>query len=268
MKDNHMEFDRENTDAIFCGAFFQSRPLAQNVTVEAYAFGLNERDSKIAPSANRKLLTPGFRVLKAPAAGSIDFQVEGIGQFGRSRASTTSSDTTNLDHLAFSGHASSGYRFGVAWAPRLVLQYDYASGDRSPNDKKNQRFDLLFGARRFELGPTGIYGAIARSNMSSPGVRFELSPHRKLDAFAAYRLVWLASSRDAWTTAGLRDPTGNSGSFVGQQAEARVRWHVLPKNLSLDVGGALLVRGDFAKTAPDAAKEPAAYVYSQLTGTI
>jgi len=268
LRDNSIEFDRENTDALFWAAFFQSRPLAAQITVEAYVLGLHERDSSIAPSSNRQLYTPGVRALRLLTPGEFDFQLEVMGQFGRSRASAAATDTADLDHLAFSLHASSGLRFDVPWAPRLVLQYDYASGDNSPDDGANNRFDPLFGARRFEFGGTGLYGAIARSNVSSPGVRFEVQPHRTVDAFAAYRLVWLASARDAWTPAAVRDPTGDSGRFVGQQVEARVRWHVLPRNLSFDVGGALLVRGAFATDAPGAKDATPIYVYTQLTGTI
>jgi hypothetical protein len=268
LKDNDIAFDRENTDALLWAAFFQSRPLAAQITVEAYVLGLHEGDSGSAPSSNRQLYTPGVRALRPPTPGELDFQLEVMGQFGRSRGSAAATDTTDLDHLAFSLHASSGFRFDVPWAPRLVLQYDYATGDNSPDDGANNRFDPLFGARRFELGPTGLYGAIARSNVSSPGVRFEVQPHRAVDAFAAYRLLWLASARDAWTTAALRDPAGDSGSFVGQQVEARVRWHVLPRNLSFDVGGALLLRGELAADAPSAKTSAPVFVYTQVTGTI
>jgi hypothetical protein len=266
--ENSIEFDRENTSALFWALFFQSRPLVAEVRLEAYLLGLHEGDSDLAPSSNRQLYTPGVRALRAPTPGELDFQLEVMGQFGRSRATTEATDETDLEHLALSLHASSGFRFDVPWAPRLALQYDYATGDGSPDDAENGRFDPLFGARRFEFGPTYLYGAIARSNVSTPGVRFELSPHRTLDALAAYRLVWLASATDAWTTAGLRDPTGESGSFVGQQLEARVRWHVLPGNLSLELGGAVFLRGEFATEAPSAESSTPVYVYTQFTGTL
>ena len=150
------------------------------------------------------------------------------------------------------------------WAPRLALQYDYASGDRSPNDGRNERFDTLFGARRFDFGPTSLYGAFARSNINSPGVRLSLSPLKNVTAFVAYRAFWLASDRDAWTTAGLRDPSGRTRPYVGSQIEARVRWDVLPRNLRLEVGFAHLFRGEFIRRAPGASGQGApTYVYSQ-----
>jgi hypothetical protein len=109
---------------------------------------------------------------------------------------------------------------------------------------------------------------LARSNVSSPGVRIEVQPSARFDALATYRLLWLASSKDAWTTAAFRDSTVACGSLVGPQIEARVRFHVVPQNLSFDVGGALVLRGDFAKNAPGALGEAAAYVYAQVTGTM
>jgi hypothetical protein len=268
LEDNRIELDRENTDALLWGMFFRSRPLVARVAVEGYVVGFQEGDSALAPSANRRLVTPGFRLLRPAAPGAFDFQLEVMGQFGRSRASVRATDTADLEHLAFSLHASAGYQFALLWAPRVVVQYDHASGDRDPGDGENNRFDPLFAARRFEFGPTGVFGALARSNMLSPGLRVELQPHRSVDAFVAWRLLWLAAPRDAWTTALLHDPSGNAGDFVGQQVEARVRWQVFPLNFALDVGGAGFFRGEFATRAPRGTTAPSVYAYAQITTTL
>lgn len=267
LADNDLELDREITDALLWGAF-GAMPLGADVRVEGYVFGLHERDADDAPSANRQLITPGFRVLRAPAVRRLDVQLEAMLQLGTARASTASSETEDLPVRAASLHVSTGYTLDGAWQPRLSLAYDFASGDRDPTDDELERFDPLFGARRFELGPTSLYGAIARSNVSSPGVRVAVAPHARVEAFAAYRLVWLASARDAWTTAGVRDPSGEAGSFVGQQIEARVRWHAVPKNLALELDVAYLRRGRFAREAPGTRDAPAAYIAAQLTATI
>ncbi len=268
LADNKIEFDHENTDALFWGVFFGSAPIAAGMQVEAYVLGLHERDGSDAPSANRRLITPGARLLRAPSPGQFDFQAEAMLQVGTSRATTRATDRTDLRHRAFSSHLTGGYQFAVKGSPRVALQYDFASGDGNPNDGKNGRFDPLFGARRFDYGPTGLYGAFARSNINSPGLRFEVAPHRTVDAFAGYRLFWLASSRDAWTTAALRDPSGNSGNFVGQQIEGRIRWHLFPKNFSIEVGSAYLIRGRFATDAPGAKPSNPVFVYTQVTATI
>jgi hypothetical protein len=99
-------------------------------------------------------------------------------------------------------------------------------------------------------------------------LRVEVTPHPVLDAFAGYRISWLASSRDGWTTAGLRDPSGDSGSFLGSQVELRIRYSPLPKNLALELGGAYLVRGSFIDEVPMGKRANPVFVYTQVTGTI
>lgn len=268
LRDNAFALGQEGPEAILWATLFQTRPLAARLTMEAYVLGFHERDGGAAPSANRRLYTPGLRAVRTPFAGNFDFQIEIIGQMGRSRSTPEPTDTADLEHRAMSIHASGGFRFVAPMTPRIVAQYDYASGDRSPVDGQNNRFDPLFGARRFEFGPTGLYGAIGRANVNTPGVRLELQPDRSIDCFAAYRLVWLASAEDAWSSAALRDPTGGSGTFLGHQIEGRVRWEALPKNLAVEAGSALLVRGGFAKEAPGASVANPIYFYTQVTGTI
>jgi hypothetical protein len=260
--------DRENTAALLWAAFWSSRPVGARTRLEAFVVGLSERDTALTPSSDRRLWTPGLRALRPPATGEFDGQLEVMGQFGRSRATSAASDTTSLDHRAFFLHASIGHRFDTPWSPRLVLQFDHASGDGHPDDRDNNRFDPLFGVRRFELGPTGLFGPLARSNLTSPGLRLEMAPHRMLETFVGWRLAWLASARDAWLNAPLRDPTGQSGRDIGQQLEARLRWQALPGNMTLEFGAAVLSRGPFAHDAPDGRRGTPTYVYTQVVGTL
>jgi hypothetical protein len=258
--DNEQEFDEHDLDEQFYGAFL-STPLAGRTTLEIYTYVLDE-DSQT--SLRRELYTPGFRLLRERTAGGLDYEVESALQFGDS---TLLSDGTGLDHLAFFVHASVGYTFAAAWRPRLRVAYDYASGDRDPNDGNNERFDTLFGARRFEFGPTGIYGAIARSNLSSPELRLELRPGERTRVMTAVRGVWLAEASDAWVPAALQDPTGQSGRHVGDQIEASIRYDLLPKNVDLEVGGAYLFAGSFQERAPGGRGQDTAYAYVQMTLT-
>ncbi len=93
-------------------------------------------------------------------------------------------------------------------------------------------------------------------------------PSASTQGMLSYRLFWLASERDAWTTSGLRDVSGDSGSFLGQQVEGRLRWNVKPENVRVELGGAYLVRGGFAKNAPSASGDSALFIYTQVTATI
>jgi hypothetical protein len=50
----------------------------------------------------------------------------------------------------------------------------------------------------------------------------------------------------------VRDVTGDAGSFIGHQFEARVRTSLLSTRLQLEVGGASLSDGRFLREAPNA----------------
>ena len=265
LRENKHQLDREHETVHFWGLFAETGPqTALDIESELYIFGLNEQDSGGRPTRDRELYTPGFRVLRRAKPCRLDFELEGAFQLGSSRRTASPADRTNLQHRAFLVHAEAGWTFDGPWTPRVALEYDYASGDKRAGDKDNERFDTLFGARRFEFGPTGIYGLIARSNLNSPGLRVEVKPDKSLSAFFGYRAFWLADKTDAWVAAGIQDPTGNSGRFVGHQLEARVRWKILPGNLMWEIGGVTLIRGRFARTAPGANAGEPIQGYSQL----
>jgi alginate export protein len=251
LDDNKIRTDREHEQVLFWGGLLASPDLGPwKIRSETYFFGLHEDDASDRATRDRELYTPGFRVYRKKARAELDFEVEGVYQFGRSRRGTGAGPL--LDHSAFFVHLALGYTFDHDWKPRLILQYDYASGDRNPNDGDNNQFDTLFGARRFEFGATGIFGPIARNNVSTPGLRFEVYPIENVRLDLLYRAYWLANERDAWTAARVQDANGSSSSFVAHLFEFRGRWEIVPKNIRLEAGAAAMVRGSFARRAPGA----------------
>jgi hypothetical protein len=263
LQENDIEFDDETLDVQFWGVLIGSK-LPWFGEGGWFLFGLHEDDTNKLPTRNRSLYTPGFRLFKERRAGRFDYLLEVAFQGGRSRATPVS--PTTLEHFAHFEHAELGYTFDGAWLPRIAVQYDYASGDKDPDDGRNQRFDTLYGARRFDFGPTGIYGPFARSNINTPGIRFQVRPYRGLFAFASYRAFWLASARDVWVTTRVRDPAGRSGKFVGSQLEFGVRFSPSPGNLILESGYAHLFSGEFVHKAPNSTlRGDANYVYTQAT---
>lgn len=263
LRDNAIVFDEESLDVQFWG-LFAARDLPLVGRGALFVFGLHEQDAPDRPTRNRSLATPGFWIHRDPGVGRFDYQIEVAFQIGESRADGSS--TRDLTHVAHFHHLEVGYTFGAPGAPRVVLQYDYASGDEDPDDGSNGRFDTLFGARRFDFGPTGIYGPFARSNVMSPGLRVQVRPHERLRAFAAYRLFWLAEAKDAWTTTGIQDPTGDAGRFLGGQLELRIRVDVVDEHLRLEAGYAHLFSGSFVENAPTARRRgDSDYVYTQAT---
>ena len=270
--DDQQVFDRENTRTWFSGGFLELYDLGWSINSEIYLYHLDEGNSSSAPTRNRRYFTPGMRFSIKPAKAEFDFQLETIGQFGTVQA-TTAPNSQNLNHTAWYQHADAGYTIDMPWSPRLAFEYDYASGDQNPNDSKDQRFDTLYGARRFEFGPTGIYGAFSRANINTPGFRINVSPRSDVQASLSHRVFWLASATDCWggaTCSGnnliLQDKTGRSGNNLGQQLELTTRWD-FNSSLNFETGWTHLFKGSFAKDAPRA---PAAvdvdyfYVQSML----
>jgi hypothetical protein len=264
--ENKSAFDKETLRSIFWGMFVSTPNLPWGDHGELYLYGLHEKDGPGFLTRNRQLYTPGFRLYRLPQKNRIDYEWESILQFGTSRAFTAATDTRDLDHFAHFHHVEVGYSFSAPWSPRLILAYDYASGDSDPNDGTQGRFDPLFGATVFDFSPTGIHRPFIRSNITGPGVIFSVHPHKKVSTYLHYRAFWLASDTDIWAgNSGLQDATGGSGSFLGQQWFVRAIWRALP-NVQLEGGVAYRIDGNFQDTAPNSPREGnTLYSYIQTT---
>ena len=265
IRDNAHQWDRETTDLQLFGVF-NAQPIGEALLLETYAYGLTERDAEGFETTNRRLFTPGLRIKRAPKNGGIDFEFEGMGQFGSARASRSASDTVDRDVRSYGFHGEVGYRWANGWKPRVVGFFDYYTGDRG-SDALN-RFDFLYGGRRFEFGPTALFGPVSRSNLVSPGVRVEAKPSERLNLMSNFRLLRLDSATDSFGLTGVRDPAGRSGHDAGQQLEVQLRYQLIPKVALLDIGYARLFKGHFLRTAPNApATGDTNYGYADITFT-
>jgi hypothetical protein len=210
----------------------------------------------------------GARAYRAPKAGAWGYEIETIWQQGRAGGTVGGSARTNLELRAYFAHFEAGYGFRGAWQPTLLFQYDLASGDRDPNDASIERFTALFGARRFDFGPTGIYGPIVRSNIETPGLRLTLAPQPRWQTMFSYRALRLAQARDQWVGSGWSDPTGRSGRSLGKQLEGAVSWAAIEHRLSIETGFALLELGRFARDVQGSAfRGDPRYFYLAATTT-
>ncbi len=247
---NKAVFDEESFNEILWGSYLSLPRLFAGATGELFFFGFNEEDSASRATRDRDLYTTGMRLYRKAESERFDFELESMIQAGTVRASTLATDTADLDHLAYFVHAQAGYTFRGMWKPRLLLEYDFASGDDDPNDGDSDGFDSLAGLNAGDYGPTDIYTAFVRSNLSSPGMRLRVRPNKNVWAEFGYRALWLASNTDAWQGAsGIRDRSGNSGGFLGHQVVLRSRWQVCP-NIALAGGLYYRIDGEFQKNAP------------------
>ncbi len=240
--------DREGFDLVLWGGLVSRARAIGPVMLEASYFHLGERDAPGRPTRNRSLDTFGIRAMRDPAPHAIDGELETFVQRGHVSAST-SPGAARLPVRAWFVHADLGYTLGDPWKTRVALDYDHASGD-TPGGSYG-RFDTLFGMRRADLAPSGLYSAIVRGNLISPGVRFEAVPGKRTDLMASLRPFWLAARQDVFASTGVRDTTGRAGSFAGTQFDGRIR-HTLTSWLRLELDAVVLRKGRFLREASNA----------------
>jgi hypothetical protein len=248
LRDNRVGLDRESFDLVLWGGLVSRARAFGAVTAELSFFHLGERDAPRRPTRDRSLDTIGLRLVREPAPARTDFEVEGFAQWGE--VSTSTAATAPRQQVrAWFVHADLGYTFAAPWQPHVAIEYDQASGDGRGG--RFGRFDTLFGMRRADLAPSGLYNAVGRANIASPGLRLEAAPGPGTDGLITYRPMWLAARYDSFSTTGVRDASGRSGRFAGHQVDARIR-HRLTRRIRLEADAVLLRKGRFLRDAPNA----------------
>jgi Alginate export len=249
LRDNEWKLDHEGSDQQLFGALFSKGALPGALLAEAGFVRLIEHDTPERPTRNRGLTSFSARLIRDASPGKWDYEIEGIAQSGTVRASAALNAARLSVHSHFI-HADLGYTLAGSWKPHVNVEWDYASGDGT--GAHFNRFDTLYGMRRSELAPSGIYGAIGRSNLDALGVRLEGSPTQRLDVLATWKWLRAADRHDSFSTTGIRDATGASGSFAGQQLDGRLRYWLVPQRLRAEVTAVWLKRGRLLQRAPNA----------------
>ena len=235
------DLDRSQSSRLFWGAWLTVRRW-RLVQAELSALRLDESTATIT---RRRLTTLGGRLYKAPSPGEPDYETAVAWQGGTRRGQ---------DHRALFAHLETGLTFRRGRA-RVAAFYDLVSGDPDPDDDRSERFDTLFGARRFEYAPTGIYGPFFRGNIQGPGARMLIAPASPLEIMVGHRALWLSQARDAWVGSGLQDPTGASGRFLGHHLETRLRWR--PRRfLVVEAAWGHFFKGSYLERVPGSPNTP------------
>ena len=235
-----------------------------SIMIEGSFFHLGERDALDRPTRDRSLDTASVRLLRDPTPAHIDGEVEVIGQHGHVSASLAPTARRH-DVRAWFVRADAGYTLNDPWKTWVSFEYDHASGDK-PGGSYG-RFDTLFGMRRADLAPAGLYNAISRSNLISAGVRVETVPNKCTDLMATLHPMWLAAREDSFSSTSVRDASGQVGRFAGTQFDGRVR-HLATPWLRLEVDAVVLAKGRFLREAPNApAKRWTRYFFLNATAT-
>jgi hypothetical protein len=262
--DNDFELNELTPHATLLAFYHQWAPLKDRSIVEVYLLDYERRPSGVGfdPRNAADHTSLGARMYRPASAGEWNYEVEAVVQRGHSGGATR----TDLRHDASVFHAEVGYQFDSPWSPNVVLQFDDASGDRDPNDLRNERFDTLFGDRSFDFGPTGLLGIAARANLESPGVRATMRPRPKWRCTLAYRQLELDEARDTWVGSGWRDATGAAGDSIGRYLEASAARTAIEDRLTVETGFVRLAAGSFAtRTAGTAFHGDPQYLYFTAT---
>lgn len=166
----------------------------------------------------------------------ILYEIEGMYQYG---------ERSNLDVSAFAVATGVGYDFQMPLNPILWLRYDFASGDKNPQDGKSTTFNQLFPFGHYFLGYIDLIG---RQNIHDFNAQLTLHPKRWVTFVGQYHRYYLAHKKDFLYNAGgaatLRDPTGQSGSHVGDGLDLLINLH-LARHHDVIVGYSKLFSGEF-----------------------
>jgi len=225
------ELDRAREGLWFFGVVANVRIASPHVVLQPYYFvskqlprdGVNESE----------VHAPALRGYGLISNTGFDYDASVVLQFGNSQG---------LEHRAFGFTAEVGYTVKLPRKMRLSASYAHATGDRDPDDGRNQRFDRMFGfARPFS---NNLY--FQWENLRTPKVRFEVEPHSRFRLDAGYGAFWLDSPTDRWNNPGLRDKTGASGQFIGQEADVQTRLKVFPQ-VDVNVGYGFFAPGEFPR---------------------
>jgi hypothetical protein len=255
----------EGRNAIDSGVYFSSKSLIPwQSTTDFYV--INQQLNKLPGAAGAPLGVSGrtnvwsFGTLMKGDSKQLnqwDYELEMVAQVGRA---------AGLNHRAFAGHWGFGYNFTGPWKPRLGFQYNYATGDKNPNDGKSTTFQNYF------PGNHALYGFMdttAWMNMHNPQLNFSMQPTDKLRVTFDVMTFWNATNADAWygantatTVRPVNAAAQGASKYRGTELDVNA-WYKLNSHVSLQTGYAFYLAGSYlAKTG---ASDNAHFGYAQMT---
>lgn len=150
--------------------------------------------------------TVGARIKSDP--GRWDLSAEGAAQFGKFGSNSI---------LAYAGHASVGYTFEDNYKPKLLVEYDYASGDDGANNRYS-KFNNLFPGNHNKYGYMDM---VSWSNMHDGRVEFSVAPSKAWKVSTDYHLFMVDKTGAGDTFAGIAGAAG-AGKTAGHEADLTV----------------------------------------------
>jgi hypothetical protein len=184
--------------------------------------------------------TIGLRLAGALPAG-FDYEIEMDRQTG----------SLGPDSIrAWAGYWMLGRSFrGVAAAPRVFVESNYASGNKNPNGHTWGTFDQIYPSNHDKLEFADQFG---RRNIQQIRVGVEETIGKKWKLRQTYEDLWLATTNDAlYASSGVISIAANpksSNRHIGQEIDFIAQYQVT-KGITAGFGYAHLFPGQFLRTA-------------------
>lgn len=187
-------------------------PIRREGVVEPYVLWKRGRDGE----GRRDVLTPGVRVVGG-LPRNLDYNVEMAIQGGR---------VAGDGIAAWAGHWELGWKPGDSEPGlHMAVEYNYASGDKNPNDKTYGVFDDLYSS---DFNEYGLSDPVVWRNIRYPAAGVEIPLAKRWTLSGGYRRYWLATVRDAFYPGGdgrvIRNPAATS-AYVGSHALASIEYN-------------------------------------------
>ena len=285
-KDNN--FDFSNNYDTFSGLYASSRDLLPWQESQVYFLARNtsqnapnfETGALVPLPSPRNIYTPGFRLKSLPGKlDGFDYGLEADYQFGRyvpvTGAAPVAVPGRSLKQEAYMGHLEAGYTWALECAPRAGLEFNYASGDKNPNDNTHGTFDTLFPTTHSMVGIMDLYSL---QNIEDLRLNLSVKPTKKFTVFTSYRGVWLATAADSFYLSNQTPRTGGTvdghngyalnpsyDRFVGTEADLVLTYN-FTSYAQVQGGYGHFFTGDYVKeslSAPGFGSHDANYLYLQ-----
>jgi hypothetical protein len=202
------------------GAYASLKTPLRQTTIEPFLF---YRTIPQVRNESGKSGPAGFYTFGARLVGelpqALDYNIEIAGERGTYAAEP---------FRAWAGHWSLGYTMhNLVSSPRLVLEYNYASGDDSPHDGIHETFDQLFPTNHSKYGTADVIGWRNMHNLRA-GVEQSIRPALKISY--DYHSHWLATAADTLYsdngTPLVTASAGVSARHVGQEFDVVLSYQI------------------------------------------
>ncbi|MFN7999261.1 MAG: alginate export family protein [Bryobacteraceae bacterium] len=230
-------FDRPRTDRKLSG-FYSSTAVRKNLVLDLYFFwksNLGTTDER-GHTGTLDAYTYGLRSTGKVAYG-FDYNIEAALQRGHRVQDPLSAAVSHLEL---------GHPLWTGKAPRVWLEYNYATGDSNPHDGRRQTFEQLYPTPWSVVGRAADF---AWRNIHEPMAGVEWQLDRRWKFRATYRAFWLANTNDSLYTLSGASFARNPNAAHSRVGEETGLWSIFQatRRLQFWLGYANLTPGPYLK---------------------